>query len=176
MNESRDSGRLWRRAIGMAAFVLFLGGLLVAIDLEEVVVLAGGLGVLCAAAGLLTLVVARYRGAAVRGTVRAYRVAVPAAARGARWTEATSRSAARRTAPVLRRADDELGAAIKRCARVVAGAAATLLADIHAHREARSVPAPRPRPRAGGRPIPAKSPAARSAARRSAAERRRGRA
>ena len=58
---SSDFGRIWRRSVGIGAFALFLTGLLVALDLEELVVIAAVLAALCALAGVLTLALVRYR-------------------------------------------------------------------------------------------------------------------
>lgn len=165
MKQPRDFERLWRRVIGLGGFVLFLLGFMVAIDLEELVVLALGLGGLCALAGGTTWLLARYRRQLVDGGIGAYRAAAPVVAGVSRRAGAGSRGAARRAVPVLRRADEQLGARLNTvlsAGRRHAGRAlASVAADIHSHRAgARSASARAQSRRPGSRPAPARSPAA----------------
>ena len=205
---SSDFGRIWRRSVGIGAFALFLTGLLVALDLEELVLIAAVLAALCALAGVLTLALVRYRrgirhgiGSAGRVTglqvvrvsrrtglggrrvagasVRAGRRAGLAVAAGGAETARATHVQARRTLPVLRRADDELGVRVRTIATAgrhrAARALQVIVADIHAHQNAIRA-ADRRRP-PESRATPLRSPAARrGTATRSAAERRRGRA
>ena len=142
VEQSRDFGRIWRRVVGLGAFVLFLCGLLVAIDLEELVVIAGALGALCGLAGVLTWALVHFRRTLVGGVATAGRVTAPqvvrvsrrtgsgsrrlgaasvrgsrraglaAAVAGAEVTRVT-RSGARRAVPVFRRADEQLGIRVR---------------------------------------------------------------
>ncbi len=145
MERSRDYGRIWRRTIGLGAFALFLAGLLVALDLEELVVIAAALAALCGLAGVLTLLLVHYRRGLVHGVATAGRVTAPQVARASKGTAAGTRRVAvasgragrsaalgvaaagaataratqggvRRTIPVLRRADDWLGVRVRAAA------------------------------------------------------------
>ena len=142
MERSRDYGRIWRRTIGLGAFALFLAGLLVALDLEELVVIAAALAALCGLAGVLTLLLVHYRRGLVHGVATAGRVTAPQVARASKGTAAgtrrlavasgragrtaalgvaaagaatarTTQGGVRRTLPVLRRADDALGVRVR---------------------------------------------------------------
>ena len=126
----------------MGAFALFLAGLLVAIDLEELVVIVAAVAALCALAGGVTLLLAHYRRGLLHGVATAGRVTAPQVARvsrgtgagarqlvvasgragraaglaiaaGAAATARGTRAAARRTGPLVRRADEELGVRVR---------------------------------------------------------------
>jgi hypothetical protein len=165
VEQSRHEGRIWRRATGIGAFVLFLAGLLVAIDLEELVVIVAAVAALCALAGALTLLLARYR----RGLLHGVATGGTATAAGARRLAGTSgragrsagltlgaagagtaratRGAVQRSLPVLRRADEQLGIRVRSVAttsrRHAARAWEVVAADVHAHREAIRSSSPR---------------------------------
>ncbi len=142
VEQSRDFGRIWRRTVGIGGFALFLAGLLVAMDLEELVAIAAVVGALCALAGVVTLALVRYRRALARGAATAGRATAPRVAGLSRSTGAGSRrlagsyarasrtaglalaaagaetaraarAGARRTVPVLQRADHELGVRVR---------------------------------------------------------------
>lgn len=149
MEQPRDLERLARRAIGIAALALFVAGLLVAADLEELVVLTAALSVLCAGAGGGTWLLARHRRQLLRGVADGYAAAAPVLVRGARATARTVgracaetaralRLLARRTGPALRRADVELEGVVRPLAvrghRRASKLLATVVADIHAYR------------------------------------------
>ena len=178
MEQSRHDGRIWRRTIGIGAFALFFAGFLIAIDLEELVVIVAGVAVLCALAGGLTFLLARYRrglvhGVATGGTATAsgarrlagtsgragHRAGLALSAAGAGTARAT-RAGVERSLPVLRRADEQLGIKVRSAAtagrRHAARAWDVVAADIHAHREAIRSSSPRAgeavRPQLPGKP------------------------
>lgn len=142
MERSRDFWRVWRRVSGIGAFGLFVAGLLVAIDLEELVVIGGALTLLCAAAGVVTWLLVHFRRALARAAVtggratahtfvqvarlgrrggarvglvsaRAGRATGRAVAAGGAEAARATDAAARWTAPRLRRADEELGVRVR---------------------------------------------------------------
>jgi hypothetical protein len=183
MEDTRDFGRLWRRAIGIGAFGLFLAGLLVAIDLEELVLIAGVVAALCALAGAVTWLLVRFRRSMVHGVAAAGRATGPRFVRAGRGTglavaaggagaARATQAGYRRAVPALRRADEQLGLRVRAAAggarRHAVHAFEVIAADIHTHREAA---------RREARAMAARNPAVgRPASRRPAREPRRGRA
>lgn len=178
MEQSRHEGRIWRRTIAIGAFALFVAGLLVAIDLEELVVIVAAVGALCALAGTLTFLLVRYRrglshGVASGGTATAIgaRRLAGASGRAGRstglalgaagvGTARATRGAWQRTLPVLQRADERLGIRVRSAAttsrRHAARAWDVIAADIHAHREA--IRSSSPRAGEAVRPVVPKNP------------------
>ena len=185
MEQSRHEGRIWRRTIAIGAFALFVAGLLVAIDLEELVVIVAAVGALCALAGTLTFLLARYRrglshGVATGGRATAIEARRLAGASGRAGRSAglalgaagvgtarATRGAWQRTLPVLQRADERLGVRVRLAAtasrRHAARAWDVIAADIHAHREA--IRSSSPRAGEAVRPVVPKNPERRPAPR-----------